>query len=130
MRRLFYLPVVVLIIAFLTSCNNEKSNDFTVDIQLSGQPDSWIIAQIRQDGDWVKLDSSELKDGFVSFKGNLDMPQLYYFSLKDSRNYMPIFLESGKINVRADVENIREATVEGSGSHATYKELENELKAN
>ncbi len=129
MRKLFYLPVVVLIFAFLTSCNNEKSDIFTVDIQLSGQPDSWIIAQIRQDGEWVRLDSSELKDGFVSFKGNLDMPQLYYFSLKDSRNYMPIFVESGKINVIADVENLREATVEGSNSHTIYQKLENELKA-
>lgn len=128
MNKTFYLPLVILLIAFITSCNNEKSNTYTVNIQINEHPDTWIIAQIRQDGAWVKLDSAELKNGQVTFTGSVEMPEFYYFTIKNSRNYIPVFVESGEIAVTTTAANMRELTVEGSASHAIYQNLQNELK--
>lgn len=128
MRKTYYLTLVILSFAFLSACDNEKSEDFTLNIQIEDFPDSWLITQIRKDGDWVKLDSAELKEGLASFTGSIDMPQFYYVTIKNSRNYIPVFVEPGVINVTADAESLREPNVEGSLSHAVYQKLENELK--
>ena len=128
MNKTIYLSLVVTLFAFLTSCNSEQSNEYAVNIQIDEHPDVWIFAQVRQDGEWVKLDSAELKNGQVTFTGSAEMPEFYYFTVKNSNSYIPVFVESGEITVTTNAMNMREPTVEGSASHSIYQNLQNELK--
>lgn len=129
MRKLFYLPFVFSLVAFLTACGPQENNDFTLNIKINNQPDTWLIAQTRQDGEWVKLDSVQTRDGQTTLTGTIESPKLYYLSIKDSREYIPVFVEAGNITVSAEADQLRHPVVEGSSSHEVYQELQNELKS-
>ncbi len=85
--------------------------------------------QNNKQGEWIKIDSAELKDGKASFIGTIDLPQMYYFTLKNSRSFIPVFVEQGTISVIADAQNLREPNITGSASNDIFQKLNSLLQA-
>lgn len=127
MKNLFIVTTFVLSLFFTVSCNRSDKNNFTVNFQINGINNGWLIMQQRKNGNWIKIDSAELKNGSAVIKGNIRMPEFYYVTLKNSRNYMPLFVEPGNMTVTADAKTFSHPKVEGSGSQIIYESLINKL---
>ncbi len=129
MRKLFYSTILFVIVIIFSSCESVNENAYTLDIELTGVNSNWLFVQIRDQGEWVKIDSVELKDEHASFSGTIDMPTMYYLTPKGSRSYVPVFVEQGDIKVVADAKTMKEPKVEGSKSHEIYQGFMASLKA-
>lgn len=123
MRRIHSLLIFIAFVMLLSSCNNEVNNTFSVNLILPGVPDNLLYMQKREEGEWVKVDSAELKEGKASFTGIAETPHMYYFNLKNSRGYIPVFVEKGIISVDADEQTFGSPNVDGSNSHRLYQNL-------
>lgn len=59
------------------------------------------------------FDSTQIKKGRFTFKGNLQMPDKYMIFMKELNYNIPIYLENTTFRVEALSHNLREATVTG-----------------
>lgn len=106
------------------SCSNTPKNSYTVDLTIEGSIDNeWVIMQKRRSGSWVKIDSVEIKESKAVFSGEIEMPELFYFSLKSSGGYIPVFIETGNIIIDADLEDLQNPSVMGSLSQKKYQQF-------
>lgn len=129
MRNITYSAILILVLAFFSSCENEPSNSYTVSLELNGVENQVLFMQNNKQGEWIKIDSAELKDGKASFSGTIDLPQMFYFTLNNSKSFIPVFVEQGTIKVIADAKNLREPTITGSASNDIYQKLTVALQA-
>jgi len=120
MKKLFYLLSFFLIVILFISCEKKNENNFTINIKINGVNDGWVYMQQNESGNWIKYDSAELKNGSVVFSGNIDMPEMFYFTIENHRGLLPVFIENGNINVVAEAQNLRQPKVDGSKSQDTY----------
>jgi len=124
MHKISQTLFLLAIVAILFSCNNQPQNTFNVNLTIDGSIDSeWIVLQTRQNGEWLKLDSVQIKDSKATFTGIIETPELYYFTLKSSGGYIPVFIESEDISIEATLENLQTPTVKGSASQKTFEEF-------
>ncbi|NOX86146.1 MAG: AhpC/TSA family protein [Chlorobi bacterium] len=121
MKNLFFAAIFVSSLFFISSCDNAGKNNYTVTFDIKGIKDGWLIMQQRKDGNWIKIDSVELKNGTAVIKGNLESPEFYYVTMKNSRNFMPLFIEPGNIKVTANAQTFSRPKVEGSQSQTVYE---------
>lgn len=124
-KRIFYSSIIVVLFFVLVSCTNEKtnSNSFTLDVEFIGAKDNLVYMQYREKGTWIKADSSNLIDEHVTFTGTIKMPKIFYLTLKNSRSFIPIFVEQGEIIMTIDGASLADPVVKGSTSHDVYKLL-------
>lgn len=121
MHRFLLPALLVSFLLFLNSCDKAPDNSFHLDVTIDGVEDnSWVVLQQRIDGEWVKSDSVEVKEGKVAFNGEIELPEMYYLYFKSGNAYMPLFVEQGNITVEAGIDKIRNPEVQGSMSHQEY----------
>lgn len=124
MKKVFQSLSMVLLFSILYSCSNQPANTFNAELTVPGTIDhEWVILQKRGMGEWIKLDSVEFKDNKAIFTGQIDMPELYYFTLKSAGSYIPVFIEAGNITITANLNDLQNPTVTGSVSQKTFTEL-------
>lgn len=86
---MFLLPL-------LTSCSNTYKIEGTSSVNsLDGK---MLYLKTLRDGEWVKLDSTEVVHGSFSMKGEMDSVQMVTLYM-DEESVMPIVLEKGKITI-------------------------------
>jgi peroxiredoxin len=127
MRKFSLSVYLAVLVFFMVSCNQEPQTGFTLDITLNGTEDNWLILQQYKDGEWIKFDSAEMVEGKATLRGDTELPELYYVTLKGSRSYMPVFVENGTLTVVAEFEKIRNPDVSGSLTHRKYIEFNESL---
>jgi len=123
MNRLTLLLITGLIALTGFSCQDESKNNFTLTATITGASDNMIYLQQRKAGEWVKSDSASPEADIVVFKGNIDLPEFFYLTVKDIRGYIPVFLEQGEISLKSNVNNLRDIVVEGSKTHKDYEDF-------
>lgn len=123
MRNFIYASFLIIVTIILGSCEKKSSDNFKITMQINGANDGWVYMQQNEGGNWIKYDSSEMNDGTVSFSGKIGLPEMFYFSIKDQRSVIPVFVEPGNINVTADVTDLRDPKVEGSKTNDIYRSL-------
>jgi peroxiredoxin len=118
MRKLFQTVgfLAILLLAFASCQNSSKtSRQFTVKMNIKNlKQDAKVIMQKREQGKWIKKDSIVLKNGQGEFKGHVDGPALYYFTMKKFNAYMPVWVENSNITVNGDLKNLRHLVIKGS----------------
>ncbi len=130
MRRFIYsLLFVSLIIGITTSCENKQENNFKITLSVENGDDKMIILAKREGGEMISTDSVKLIDGKGVVTGNIDLPEFYYLQIKDTRIYIPVFVEAGDIVVNADMENPRNPLISGSLAHETYMAFNDSVSA-
>ena len=95
MKNLFFVLIFVSSFFMTISCQQADNDNFTVTFNIKGIDNVWLIMQQRKDGEWIKFDSVELKNGTGVIKGKIEAPEFFYVTLRNSRNYMPLFVEPG-----------------------------------
>ena len=123
MRKFIY---IVLAIAFITgintSCENQKSdeNSFKLSINVTNGDDNVILLQKRQGGEMISTDSVLLVGGKGEITGSVGLPEFYYLNFKDTRIYVPVFVDAGDILVNIDMNNPNKPLISGSLSQEKY----------
>ena len=122
MKNLFFVLALMTSFFLTSSCQQAGSSDnFTVTFNIKGGDNVWLIMQQRKEGEWIKFDSVELKNGAGTISGKIDGPEFFYVTLQNSRNYMPLFAEPGNIKVSANVQTFSRPAVEGSQAQIVYE---------
>lgn len=120
MRKFFIYTLLAFTAIYMAACTGEKTN-YTATFNITGADDGWVILQQRKDGEFVKMDSAELKQGKAIVKGNVDLPEYYYATIEGANGYIPMFVEQGEITVTAGIDNLKDAKVEGSKTNDEFK---------
>ncbi len=124
MRKLFQTAglMTIILLVFASCQNNSKSSQqFTVKMNIKNlKQDAKVVMQKREQGEWIKKDSIILKNGQGEFKGHLDGPALYYFTMKKFNAYMPVWVENSNITVSGDLKNLRHPVIKGSKAQDAF----------
>ncbi len=126
MRKLILIFFAGLMAAGMISCNGKGKSDskFTLNMTVKDGMDGTLISlKDRKAAQWVTVDSAFLKDGKVTLSGNVDSPRIFYIFIDNIRGALPVFVEKGNIKVDADVNNLRNATVEGSKANDEFEKF-------
>lgn len=111
-----YLFLSMLLVGLMTfSCQSPSAdNSFSVKVEISNADGKKIHLERNIADEWVKMDSAVVKEGQAVLSGKIEAPEMVYLTIEDVRGAIPVFLEPAQIAVKADANNIREASVTGS----------------
>lgn len=119
MKNIFFSLMVLLIIS---SCNTTKKTDqFVLDINISGVDGKKIYLNERVDNEWKATDSVIIEQGKASFTGSSNGPKAIRLGLEGSRAMPMLFLEPATIKVSLEADNLNQPRVEGSETHFRYE---------
>lgn len=71
--------------------------------------------------EWQVIDSTPIVAGKFTFSGSLNSPYLYGIYINDSLGKISFFLENSTIDIKADVNHLREATIVGSKEDSVFR---------
>lgn len=91
------------------SLNNNKAELFKVENQKK-----------------VVIDSTMVADNKISFKGNVDSPDIYYISIDGIQGGLPIILENSEMDITIYGDSINKSIIKGSKENETTKIYERE----
>jgi peroxiredoxin len=121
MRKvLVMLLLVSIIVGVSTSCERKSENNFSITLKITNGENNTIYLSKREAGEMINYDSVSLVNGEGKVTGHIDLPEFYYLRIKDTRSYIPVFVEAGEIVVNADLDNIEKPLITGSMAHETF----------
>ena len=103
------------------SCG-KKEKQFTIEGTIPGIDSGWIFLAKTDEGEWMKMDSTQLANGRFTFSGSVQLPEMVYVKVKDRQLSFPFFLENSRIKVTVYPDSIEKSFVTGSATNDTYKE--------
>lgn len=121
-KSIIYLFILSISFGLITSCTEKSDNDnnFEITIKVTNGEDNTVYLSKRESGELINYDSVNLVNGSGIISGNINFPEFYYLKFKGTRNYVPVFVEQGKILVSVDMDNVQNPLVSGSISHEQF----------
>lgn len=108
------------------ACTQKPS--YQVKVKLTNAEGKAFLTQ-RIKGEWVKLDSSELKNGECQFKGAVKNPEVYYLGIGSKKEKLMFFIENSPISITGVADSLGSAKVTGSAVHQEFQTLQDKLDA-
>ncbi len=105
----------------LSSCS--PKNEFKISGTIAGLDSGMVFLQKRQDGEWVKLDSSSITKGTFSFAGKTDMPGMRYLVVRDKQIFVPFFIENSPIDITVYADSADKSVIRGSATQDLYNDF-------
>jgi peroxiredoxin len=103
-----------------------QTPSFQVKVKLANAEGKAFLTQ-RIKGEWVKLDSSEFKNGECQFKGAVKNPEIYYLGISSKKEKLMFFIENSPISITGVVDSLGSAKVAGSAVHQEFQTLQDKL---
>jgi len=122
MKKLIYGFVAI---ALLFSCSSEPQ--YKIKGQIDGLNSGTAFLQKIDKRIPISIDSVEIKDGKFTFTGSIDDPDFYIIKVSDTLSEIPIILENVKYTIKANIDSIEAAVIEGSVNTTKYYEFDNTL---
>ncbi len=123
-KILIFFALASYILMGCDSENNESTAGFAIDAEFAGVPDSvQIYLQLVENKDLKSIDSAYLVDSRVSFKGELQSPQMVYLRVGESRKMVNFFGENSNISVRVNIDSLAGAKITGSRVHDQFMDF-------
>lgn len=116
--------VLIALLLGIFACTKKPAYEVTV--KLSGAEGKAFLTQ-RIKGEWIKLDSAELKSGECQFKGEVKNPEVYNLELSNGKEKLMFFIENSSIAIQGSADSLSKATVAGSATHAEFQALQNKI---
>ncbi len=110
----------------LASCGTD-SNKYTVSGNLEGVSEGNAVLKKIESADPVVVDSAEIVDGAFSFAGTVEYAELYLVYVNDNQMPVAFFLEPGDLVISGNIENLQDASVEGSELNTKFKTFNDEV---
>jgi len=111
---------ILLIGTILASCAGQKDK-YTINGKINGADSGMVYLQKFDVSEWVKLDSAKLEKGVFTFKGKVDMPEMWIVSYRPKQIFVPVFVENSKISVEIYADSTDKSIITGSATHDLYK---------
>jgi len=116
--------LALLITAILFSCQQKTS--YKIEIKFSDKPTGMLYLMKEIDKKPTAVDSIDLSNESIVFKGKVETPELFYLKLNDQKNMLRLFLENSKIDIFINPDSIDKAEVTGSVTHDLYRQFASE----
>ncbi len=112
MRKFLMLPLLALAVM---SC---KHDGYIIKGEIEGGEKDMVYLQHIEKNKLVSIDSVAMNNGKFTFKGKVDVPDLYAIKFGEEEGQMLIvFLDNSKITVSGVIDNVVASSVKGSPSH-------------
>ena len=121
MKKLILGGMIAAMLLTFAACNKHKEGQYTINGTISGQDTGWVFLKKREEGKWLTQDSLQFKEGKFTFSGKVDLPEMYYLTLKNKEGKFPFFVENSNITVKAFADSLDKSVVTGSATHDFYK---------
>jgi peroxiredoxin len=109
--------LLILIVLAFAACGTKPS--YEVKIKLSGADGKVYLSQ-RQNGKWVKIDSTQLVNGEGTIKGTVAFPEIYYVEVSSAKSDFPLFVENAVISIEGKADSLQKVKITGSKVHDEY----------
>lgn len=116
------LIIALILIAFNIACQKEEpvEKGYVIKAELANADSSMAYLMTRNDS-WDIMDSTMILNGTFELKGSLEMPEMYYIRIGQSRrNMIPVFLENKNFNLKGNFDSLDEVNVEGGEMQGLY----------
>lgn len=108
---------IFLLVIIILGCSDPISkNNFSLNLNITGELKQKIYLSKRDAGKWVNIDSSSVVTGEIVLNGQIKDPEMFY--LRSGQNLTNIFIEAGKITFTAHADSINKGITNGSKSQA------------
>lgn len=89
----------------LASCGNEKKDSYSLDVNISGLPDSTkiFIQPVTHLRDAEPLGEAYLIGGKAHFNGSAESPTGAYLRIEKGNGWLPFIIENGEINISGNI---------------------------
>ena len=114
---------------FLIACGGEETTEeittetLPVGFTINAEFDS-LEAELAYltywDGEFVKTDSAEIKEGAFSFTGDQEKPKMYYILFKDSDERVKVFLDNSSLEIKGTKPGHEDIAMTGSEINDEY----------
>ncbi|MCS5634557.1 MAG: AhpC/TSA family protein [Candidatus Marinimicrobia bacterium] len=106
---------IFLLVIIILGCSDPISkNNFSLNLNITGELEQKIYLSKRDAGKWVNIDSSSVVTGEIVLNGQIKDPEMFY--LRSGQNLTNIFIEAGKITFTAHADSINKGITNGSKS--------------
>jgi peroxiredoxin len=119
------LILLALVFGFM-AC--EKTPSYELKVKLTALEGKVVLAK-RVKGEWLKLDSAELKNGECQFVGKVKNPELYYLSANSKKERLPFFIENSVILISGSGDSIDKAKIAGSLTQDELQKIQDNIDA-
>ena len=123
MKKLLSFLLIVIVFG---SCSN-NANQFQITGTLDNAPEGWVMLAKVVDGNLVNFDSIQPEKGSFAFKGEIELPEIYFLVFPEGSGRIQVFTEPGKITVSG---NLEEPKIEGSKSQVLLDQFQAVLNKN
>ena len=108
---------IFLLVIIILGCSDPISkNNFSLNLNITGELEQKIYLSKRDAGKWVNIDSSSVVTGEIVLNGQIKDPEMFY--LRSGKNLTNIFIEAGKIKFTAHADSINKGITNGSKPQA------------
>ncbi|MCB0379883.1 MAG: AhpC/TSA family protein [Flavobacteriales bacterium] len=120
---------------FLMACggNDEpkeaKEVGFELQASITGLTYQKAYLSEYKEGEMLKIDSADVKDGVFSFKGELVLPEVRYVSFNDGKEMFPVFVENNTIQITGSLASPDSIKIVGSASQKIVDDFKTGLKS-
>ena len=117
---------LALIIGIVVFACTQKHDGFKINVKLDGA-EGKILLEKRGSGEWIPVDTADIKDGIAVLEGKVDFPGEYYLSVLGQRQKAIIFVENTQMNVSGKADSINFIVVTGSPSHSEFAAVNDQI---
>lgn len=117
--------ILILSIAILMGACSNPSNQFEIAGNLDMIGDQQVVLARADDNTLFPLDSTQVKQGKFSFRGEIETPEMYYLHFKASDQYLGFFVEQGKLSIAGTTQ---QPEYSGLPTQALYDRLLDQLR--
>jgi peroxiredoxin len=132
MKKIF---VYLLFAATIISCSKVGEDEFLLKGTIDGIPDGKMVILEKFDDSLgiISVDTTHIKSGKFSFKGNILEPEMHLVKVEDAQNGSYVILENGEINLEIVKDSTFKNKMSGTYNNDQFyefnqKSLKNEQK--
>jgi peroxiredoxin len=116
--------LIILLAIFLSACTQQKQEGYLINGNIAGLTSGGKV-QLKilelDTNTGITLDSTEVVNGKFTFSGILESPYLHTIQLNDTLNIATIFLENSKVDIRGDINNLKDIEIIGSKEDSLFR---------
>jgi len=113
-----YLAAVIII---LSSCESRKPNEFIIQGNVKGLAAGKIYLNKYKDRKFEAVDSANIHNSKFKFKGDIQLPELYYLTIDGIDENFSFFIEASDINVILFADSLETSIATGSFTNDIYE---------
>ena len=125
MKRIAALSIIASII--ITSCSTGEK--YRLKGKIEGSDGVTFYLKIREDGNFVNIDSAVSKKGTFKMKGGtIEYPQVVTLAAGNASKMTSFYLDNSNITIKGSLDSLFKANITGSKTHNEYKSYIESLK--